>query len=67
MTGCIQAMAVRGEEQELIKTGESVDSTRKFSGHQIIELDESGMSELASACKDVGLESLFLTAMKITK
>ncbi len=60
-------MAVRGEEQELLKEGQNLDSARKFFGHQIVELDEGGMSELASACKAAGLERLFLTAMKITK
>lgn len=66
--GChVQAMAVRGEEQEALKEGQNVDSARKFSGHQIVELDEGGMSELATACKAAGLERLFLTAMKISK
>ena len=63
----VQAMAVRGEEQEALQQGQSLDSVRKFSGHQIVELDEGGMSELASACKAAGLERLFLTAMKISK
>lgn len=63
----MQAMAVRGEEQEALQQEQSLDSARKFSGHQIVELDESGMSELASACKAAGLERLFLTAMKISK
>lgn len=62
-----KAMAVRGEEQEALQQGQSLDSVRKFSGHQIVELDEGGMSELASACKAAGLERLFLTAMKISK
>lgn len=63
----VQAMAVRGEEQEPLNEGHTVDSARKFSGHQIVELDEGGMSELATACKAAGLERLFLTAMKISK
>lgn len=63
----MQAMAVRGEEQEALQQGQSLDSARKFSGHQIVELDEGGMSELASACKAAALEGLFLTAMKISK
>lgn len=60
-------MAVRGEEQASLKEGQTLDSGRQFSSQQIIELDEGGMSELASACKAVGLEQLFLTAMKINK
>lgn len=62
-----KAMAVRGEEQEDLKGEKSIDSARKFSGNQIIELDENSMSELASACKSAGLEQLFLSAMKISK
>ena len=65
----MQAMAVRGEEQEQepLQPGLTLDSARKFAGHQIVELDEGGMSDLASACKAAGLEHLFLTAMKISK
>lgn len=62
-----QAMAVRGEEQILLKEGQTLDAARQFSSHQIVELDEGGMSELASACKVANLEDLFLTAMKISK
>lgn len=60
-------MAVRGEEQLTVQEGQSIDSARQFQSHQITELDEGGMSELASACKAADLEQLFLTAMKITK
>ena len=60
-------MAVRGEEQVALKEGQSLASARQLSSCQITELDEGGMSELASACKAAGLEQLFLTAMKITK
>ena len=66
MTPVLQAMAVRGEEHSLLKEA-SLDSARQFAMHHIIELDEGGMSELASACKAVGLEDLFLTAIKIAK
>ena len=62
-----QAMAVRGEEVEALREGKDVDASRKFPNRQIVELDEGGMSELATACKSVGLEELFLTAMKISK
>lgn len=60
-------MAVRGEEQIPLQEGQKLDSARRFSSHQITELDEGGMSELASICKTAELEQLFLTAMKITK
>lgn len=63
----LQAMAVRGEEQLTLQEGQSLDSARQFQSQQITELDEGGMSELASACKAADLEQLFLTAMKITK
>ena len=63
----MQAMAVRGEEQEDLKGEKNVDLARKFSSNQIIELDENSMSELASACKSAGVEQLFLSAMKISK
>ncbi|KAL3130259.1 hypothetical protein ABBQ38_008092 [Trebouxia sp. C0009 RCD-2024] len=62
-----KAMAVRGEEQIPLQEGQKLDSARRFSSHQITELDEGGMSELASICKTAELEQLFLTAMKITK
>ena len=60
-------MAVRGEEQLSLREGQSLNAARQFQSQQIIELDEGGMSELASACKAADLEQLFLTAMKITK
>lgn len=62
-----QAMAVRGEEAEPFAQGKDLDGSRKLKCNQILELDEGGMSELASACKSAGMEELFLTAMKITK
>lgn len=69
MKSCVdvQAMAVRGEETEAFDKGKDLDGSRKFQSKQILELDEGGMSELASACKAAGLEQLFLTAMKINK
>lgn len=60
-------MAVRGEEQLPLQEGQSLDSARQFQSLHITEMDEGGMSELASACKAADLEQLFLTAMKITK
>lgn len=60
-------MAVRGEEQHTLQEGWGLDSARQFQSSQITELDEGGMSELASACKAADLEQLFLTAMKINK
>ena len=58
---------MRGEEQLPLQDGQSLDSARRFQSCQITEMDEGGMSELASACKAADLEQLFLTAMKITK
>lgn len=63
----LQAMAVRGEEAEPFVAGKDLNGSRKFATKQILELDEGGMSELATACRTAGLEQLFLTAMKITK
>ena len=63
----VQAMAVRAEEQEKLASEQGLDAARKFAEKHITELDESSMSELASACKAAGLEQLFLSAMKISK
>eukprot|EP00899_Mesostigma_viride_P019649 jgi/Mesvir1/27686/Mv07405-RA.2 len=66
-----KAMAVRGESSESGRDGQTVDDLRRLRGTQsqrsITELLENGMSELATMCRDAGLESLFLTAMKIQR
>ena len=58
---------VRGEEVLKIKyeDGETLDSLRKFQSFS--EYGAKQMSEAAAACREVGLENLFLTAMKIYK
>ncbi|CAM6128120.1 unnamed protein product [Calypogeia fissa] len=67
-----QALQIRGEEEEevveedLMGTQTSVDSIRRFPVG-ITELPESGMSELAAKCREVQLEDLFLTALKISR
>lgn len=70
-----QAMAVRGEETERFETPESpaapgaaADAGRRFGADPAFhELPETGMSELAAACRTAGIEQLFLTALKIVK
>ncbi|TYZ59190.1 hypothetical protein PybrP1_007123 [[Pythium] brassicae (nom. inval.)] len=55
-------MTVRGEETE--SSGAAVDAMRRLPrGFQ--EFPESGMSALAAACRESGVEALFLTTMKI--
>ncbi|CAM6108777.1 unnamed protein product [Calypogeia fissa] len=66
-----QALQIRGEEEEEVEEGlmgsqTSVDSIRRFPVG-IRELPESGMSELAAKCREVQLEDLFLTALKISR
>ena len=57
-------MVVRGEQVEECPPGLDVDSMRRLH-HGFEELDTNGMSELAERCREAGLESLFLTSMKI--
>jgi hypothetical protein len=59
-----QQMVVRGEQVEECPPGLDVDSMRRLH-HGFEELDTNGMSELAERCREAGLESLFLTSMKI--
>ena len=57
-------LVVRGEQQERIPTlssGASLDGARKF--HEFIETDD--MSVVAQHCREVGLEALFKTSMKV--
>jgi hypothetical protein len=55
---------VRGEQVEECPPGVGVDGLRRLH-HGFEELDTNGMSELAERCRQAGLESLFLTSMKI--
>eukprot|EP00918_Siedleckia_nematoides_P016511 GHVU01035523.1.p1 GENE.GHVU01035523.1~~GHVU01035523.1.p1 ORF type:complete len:330 (+),score=74.26 GHVU01035523.1:48-992(+) len=59
-----QQMVVRGEQVEECPPGVGVDGLRRLH-HGFEELDTNGMSELAERCRQAGLESLFLTSMKI--
>lgn len=55
---------VRGEEQVEVEPGMCVDELRKLPwGFQ--EFGSNEMSELASKCRECGVEDLFLTCMKI--
>lgn len=58
-------MVVRGEQTEQSgKPDDTIDAMRRLPrGFQ--EFPESGMSALAAACRDAGVEELFLTTMKI--
>lgn len=56
---------VRGEEVIKIEDGENVNSLRKFPTFS--EYGAKEMKAAAAACREVGLENLFLTAMKIYK
>ena len=53
-----------GEQVEECPPGVGVDGLRRLH-HGFEELDTNGMSELAERCREAGLESLFLTSMKI--
>eukprot|EP00587_Corethron_hystrix_P005595 CAMPEP_0113304482 /NCGR_PEP_ID=MMETSP0010_2-20120614/4485_1 /TAXON_ID=216773 ORGANISM="Corethron hystrix, Strain 308" /NCGR_SAMPLE_ID=MMETSP0010_2 /ASSEMBLY_ACC=CAM_ASM_000155 /LENGTH=463 /DNA_ID=CAMNT_0000158697 /DNA_START=192 /DNA_END=1580 /DNA_ORIENTATION=+ /assembly_acc=CAM_ASM_000155 len=58
-----QHISVRGEQQIKIKPTESFDDCRLF--EKMEELGKDQMSFLAEKCRDVGLENLFKTALKI--
>eukprot|EP01025_Chloroclados_australasicus_P050218 TRINITY_DN5749_c0_g1_i1.p1 TRINITY_DN5749_c0_g1~~TRINITY_DN5749_c0_g1_i1.p1 ORF type:complete len:288 (-),score=39.19 TRINITY_DN5749_c0_g1_i1:313-1176(-) len=61
-----QAMQVRAQEYSDIPLGDDIANRRKFrNGFKL--LGDSDLSEVSSSCKEVGLEELFLTALKITK
>ena len=55
---CWKFLVVRGEQQERVR---EVDTNRKFD--EFIETDD--MSRVAQHCREVGLEALFRTAMKV--
>lgn len=71
-------IVVRGEQTERVDGGEqqrqgysssssssAVDPLRRLPRNAFHEFPETGMSALAGACRDAGLEELFLTTMKI--
>ena len=57
-------MVVRGEQTESVPRGDLLDGTRKLP-KSFHEFGETQMSELATACRECGLEELFLATMKI--
>lgn len=59
-----QYLTVRGEQQVDVPEGEDLDSYRAFS-LKFEEMGRDDMSVLAQRCRDVGLESLFRTCMKV--
>jgi len=61
-----QHLVVRGEEQVPVDSITILNELRKFT-LQLDELGEDQMSDLASICRDVGLEDLFMTSMKVYK
>ena len=63
----LQAMAVRGSEEEVVSELNGVAAARCFPGSRFQELPETGMSDLAAACRGAGMEDLFLAALKIVK
>jgi hypothetical protein len=54
-------LVVRGEQQETIMPHSSMDSQRRFS--EFLQVED--MSVVAQHCRDVGLEALFRTSMKV--
>ena len=64
-----QYLVMRGEEREEISPDDettNLDDLRRFP-ISMTELGEDKMSCLSELCRDVGLEDLFLTSMKIYK
>lgn len=55
-----QYLVIRGEQQEVVPTGKSMEPLRRFAN--FMEVDD--MSVVAEHCKEVGLEALFRTSMK---
>lgn len=56
-----QYLVVRGEQQEQVASIEQIENWRRFSSFQ--EVDD--MSVVAQHCREVGLEALFKTSMKV--
>ena len=61
-----QYLVVRGEQQVELESESQLNQKRKLP-NVFRELAENQMSDLATLCKDSGLEDLFLTSMKIYK
>jgi acylphosphatase len=58
---CWQYLVVRGEMQETVPSGSALEAARRFSVFQEVQ----DMSIVANSCREVGLEALFRTSMKI--
>lgn len=54
-------LVVRGEQQVVVRKGANIDSLRRFETFQEV----SEMSIVATHCREVGLEALFRTSMKL--
>ncbi|KAI3430370.1 hypothetical protein D9Q98_004965 [Chlorella vulgaris] len=59
-----QAMAVRGQQDEAVGSQQELEAGRQLP-RGVHELGEEDMGRLASACRESGLEPLFLTALKL--
>ncbi|KAL4852854.1 RWD domain-containing protein 2B [Chlorella vulgaris] len=59
-----QAMAVRGQQDEVVSSLQELEAGRRLP-LGVHELGEEDMGRLASACRESGLEPLFLTALKL--
>lgn len=61
-------MSVRYEESEHCAPGQHLNELRRFAVKNIIELPpEGGLSRLGQECEAVGLQHVFLTALKINR
>lgn len=54
-------LVVRGEQQQAIPNGKSIDDLRRFQGFHEVD----NMAIVAQQCREAGLESLFRTSMKV--
>lgn len=60
-------MAVRGESVVDCGTQEEAERSRRFAATRVTELADGELGVLGKHCRAAGLESLFLTALKIEK
>jgi Protein of unknown function (DUF1115) len=61
-----KAMAVRGELETSFDSSQACEERRKFTT-KLVELGDKDLGLLGEQCRAVGLEALFLTALKIDK
>ncbi|CAD7702784.1 unnamed protein product [Ostreobium quekettii] len=65
-----KAMQVRAETTTPLATpndGEQPSDIWHFNDREFLELGENGLSELATLCREAGLEEMFLSALKISR